>query len=720
MQFLTPLYLLGALAIGGPIAAHLIRKVSKKYVPFSSLMFLEPTPPTLKSPRHIDRWPLLLLRCLAVLLFVFAFARPFVLLPKEEQAALAEEERVLILLDASASMRRDGFWEQAVSAADQAAVGLGQGSEAALWLFGDQVQPLLSFDAFREAQAGQRQGLVSSLLDQQQPGWSGSALAAAMQAAAGHLADQAADDEARGVQPTRQRVVVISDFQQGVQALDSGAVSWPKGVDWAFETVGADGPVTNAGIAQVQPADAGDQAVIKQVRITNAAGGQGEQFAVSWANANGEPIGKPVPAYVPVGQARVFPLPETIEGDAANRLVLTGDDHAFDNHLYIGSHVVPEVTLWALGADRHDPNRGLYFLDQAVLPTADYLPTLHTTRPDQDPSLIWFAEAISPSDAEAVHALVRGGATAWVMAHDESMVLSLAAVLGQPAVAVTNVNSHQSANNQQSDAYAMLGEMNTQHAVLKPFSDPRFADFTAVRIWRHTKIDLSQVEATVLLKLDDGTPVMWSVGVGKGRVLINAFGWASSQSQLAVSTKFVPLVHSVIQTSLKQPSAPSHALVGDPVRLPAAMAGGRVTTPDGQGLVIAENSVFIQTHAPGNYQAAHRGEALRFAVNLNPQESKTTPLTQDDREASGLAPTPGSGQTLSQANSAATDAQGETSGAGASGGGLMASGEAEAGQKYWRWLIALVLGGLLIETLWAGRRAVPAASFQAVDTGGQA
>src|SRR5690606_23965635 len=40
MSFLTPLYILGALAVAAPIVFHLIRRTPKGEVPFSSLMFL--------------------------------------------------------------------------------------------------------------------------------------------------------------------------------------------------------------------------------------------------------------------------------------------------------------------------------------------------------------------------------------------------------------------------------------------------------------------------------------------------------------------------------------------------------------------------------------------------------------------------------------------------------------------------------------------------------
>ena len=47
MSFLAPLFLFGALAVAAPILFHLIRRTSREKIPFSSLMFLQPTPPRL-------------------------------------------------------------------------------------------------------------------------------------------------------------------------------------------------------------------------------------------------------------------------------------------------------------------------------------------------------------------------------------------------------------------------------------------------------------------------------------------------------------------------------------------------------------------------------------------------------------------------------------------------------------------------------------------------
>ncbi len=77
MNFLTPWFLIGGLAIAGPVVFHLIRRAARERVSFSSLMFLRPTAPRVTRRRKLEHFWLLLLRCLALLLLAAGFARPF-------------------------------------------------------------------------------------------------------------------------------------------------------------------------------------------------------------------------------------------------------------------------------------------------------------------------------------------------------------------------------------------------------------------------------------------------------------------------------------------------------------------------------------------------------------------------------------------------------------------------------------------------------------------
>ena len=116
MSLLAPLYVIGAFAIGAPILFHLIRRQPKGQVPFSSLMFLKPTPPRLTRRSRLDNWLLLLLRALALILMAIAFARPFL---RSDTLSTAEVPGRRFVLVVGASMKRDGILEQVKQQADE-------------------------------------------------------------------------------------------------------------------------------------------------------------------------------------------------------------------------------------------------------------------------------------------------------------------------------------------------------------------------------------------------------------------------------------------------------------------------------------------------------------------------------------------------------------------------------------------------------------------------
>jgi hypothetical protein len=113
MSFLAPLFLLGGLAIALPILFHLIRQTTRDRTVFSSLLFLSPTPPRLTRRSRLENILLLILRCSVLALLAFGFARPFFTKPTAASPSATGPQRLLVLIDTSASMRRAGLWDQA-------------------------------------------------------------------------------------------------------------------------------------------------------------------------------------------------------------------------------------------------------------------------------------------------------------------------------------------------------------------------------------------------------------------------------------------------------------------------------------------------------------------------------------------------------------------------------------------------------------------------------
>jgi hypothetical protein len=110
-----------------------------------------------------------------------------------------------------------------------------------------------------------------------------------------------------------------------------------------------------------------------------------------------------------------------------------------------------------------------------------------------------------------------------------------------------------------------------------------------------------------------------------------------------------------------------------------------VSTPGGKKIEVAPETSFNKTEEPGVY-VIHPGE-VSFAVNLAPEESRTSPLPLDRLTALGVplrgshAATPIDPAKIAEARRA----------------------EDESHQKLWRWLIAAAVVFLLAETVLASR-----------------
>jgi hypothetical protein len=197
-------------------------------------------------------------------------------------------------------------------------------------------------------------------------------------------------------------------------------------------------------------------------------------------------------------------------------------------------------------------------------------------------------------------------------------------------------------------------------------------------------------------KFDNGAPAVLEVPAGKGRVLVLASTWQPDDSQLALSTKFVPLLYALLEQSAGPPPVPAQYYVGDPVSLASvstdSSANRAIMAPDGSSLKMAQGETnFSQTLTPGIYQLSSGGtnQPMRFAVNLDPSESRVTPVSLDEFERLGVPMA-----TTSTSIAAETMRQAHFQNA-----------ELEKRQKLWRWLLIGTIIVLLTETWLAGRTA---------------
>ena len=695
MSFLAPFFLLGAAAIAAPILFHLIRRTSKEKQPFSSLMFLQPSPPRVTKRSKLENLLLLLLRCLVLILLALGFSRPFVSRPTEVANDPNAGRRIVIMVDASASMKREGAWDAAKSKANELLNEAGRADRVALYTFDRTASRLMTFAEWGQLPEAERAAATSGRLADASPSWSGTRLGNALITAVEALEEADSDDTAGQGNGPRE-IVLISDLQRGSDRASLQAYEWPEGVGLRIEPIKAAKP-TNAGIqlvAERQDSPRQKEENGPRVRISNAAESENEQFQVGWVEGDGlEFIGAVVDAYVPPGQSRVVQLPIAPAGVKDARIRLTGDQESFDNTIWRVERKAQNVPVIYLGSESEtDLDHPLFYLKRALQESKqekvevvqrDAQTPLAQTDLDRS-RLVVIGRAVTASEAAMLKAYTANGGAALLLLRNADDAATIGGLTD---------GAFPKAEEAEVAQYAMLGEIDFEHPIFAPFADPRFSDFTKIRYWKYRKLDLSSLsDVRIVASFDNGDPAIAEIAAGQGRLLVLASGWQPADSVLARSSKFVPLLYALLENSGAIRSVVSQVYIGDEVAFDAKPdASVSVTKPDGTAVALESGAWFTGTDLPGVYTAMVGEDLQKFAVNLSPGESKTAPIPVEDLAVHGAT------MTAPELTPEETEARKR----------LMLKSQLENQQKLWRWLVIGALFTLIAESAVAGRLTRP-------------
>lgn len=712
MSLLAPLYVLGTLAVTLPVLFHLIRRQVKDRTPISTIMFLPTSQPRLTRRSQLENLPLLLLRALALILLALAFSRPFLRSPSTAPTE-AISRRVVVLVDTSASMRREDLWDQALRQLADVTANLRPGDSIAIVSFDAEPTLRLGFDAARQLPPNSLRNQGQQLFAGEQPSWNTTDLAAALRFAAELATTEEAgavvespvtptpadEDVAVGAAKVEAQVVLISDLQSGA-ALDSlQGFAWPQDVPVEIRRVVPQyrsnawitlpGEQTSAATPS-EAAVAAKDARTFRLRVTNAADSLHSQFRLNWLTPTGS--SPPENLQVPPGQSRIVHVTQPPAG--AYAIALAGDDHDFDNLRYYAQDPPLQQTLLFVGDDPTEPRESLlYYLQRISLstPTREVVIQQHTTQDgplaelDREKiGLVVAAGTLDAATAEPLLQYVRGGGRlVYVLppAAEHAVVeSSLRLISGDDAVQVGEATVRD---------YAMLSRIDFTHPLFLPLSDPKFNDFSKIRFWAHRTVEVSPQHWKTLASFDDGWPALLEREEDAGRIWVFTAGWQPVESQLALSTKFIPLVFGWFDAAGGSTANVSPLALGAPVpeasdTVPLSVVRLAETASEREQVIQTE-----RIERPGIYQV--RGErVMTSAVNLAESESHTQPLGDDELERMGVI----LGTTIPDEVLAQTQRQ-------------LRDVELESQQRLWQWLLMGVLGLLALETWlggWLGRR----------------
>jgi hypothetical protein len=246
LAFLAPAALaaLGLAAI--PLVVHMLRRARSRRLDFPSLEFLRETPSLARRLAAPNRIVLLLLRIVTVALVALAFARPVWI------GATPSSTALVVLLDASASMRRPTAHEQALAAAREAIGSMGPRDRVCVGAFAGTVTWLSDFGRSDEALRA---------LDGYEASLAAGAPGPALTAASRLLVDEPA---------SVRRLVVISDFQRSNGPWNTASVDPSIRV----ESIRAGGGFDNAFVSSVRVEGTGERATAVVASVHASAAGR--------------------------------------------------------------------------------------------------------------------------------------------------------------------------------------------------------------------------------------------------------------------------------------------------------------------------------------------------------------------------------------------------------------------------------------------------------------
>ncbi|QDU89289.1 hypothetical protein Pla175_26780 [Pirellulimonas nuda] len=691
MSALAPLYLLGMAAVSLPLLFHLIRRTPRGEMLFSSLMFLRPSPPRLTKRSRLDNLLLLLLRGLAIALLALAFARPLF-----RQTAMVTPEdvgrqRVAVLIDTSASMRRGDLWEQAVAAVDHALADYRPQDRFAVYAFDETLRPVASYQDLAGLEPSRRRPTVARRLTQIEPTWAGTHLGQALADALASLEDMHDADNEEVAAP--RRIVLISDLQAGCRLDALSAYGWPDDAALELIPLRLDDP-TNAGLELLgqravaqRVEDARDQRL--RVRVTNAAGSKVEDFRLQWQTPAGQPLGSPIEVHTPPGESRVVRVAPPGSAGPRPQLVLRGDGFDFDNTVYYLPPAREVVRVVCLGSDDPADADGMaYYLDRAIgsdaarsAEVAHVAPGARAILEGEPPAMVVVTAPPSGTQATELRRFVeRGGLLLYVVSGEEDAA-ALGVLLEQESVEVTTVAP---------DDYALLGEIDFAHPLFSAMAGPQFNNFTQILFWKYRQLNEAALPGLgVIARFDSGDPAVLQRSAGAGRLLVMTAGWNPKDSQLARSWKFPLMLSSLIESHHRHTTFRPSYQVDQRVPLPAGIElpeSPVVTKPNGDRVPLAgDATVVLGADVPGVYRVSTRDEPAEFAVHLDPTESNTASLPQEALEQAGV-------RLSTEFDVAAEKAKMQQ----------LRDVELEGRQKIWKWLVALAIVMLIAETGLAG------------------
>jgi len=617
MWFLNPLFWLGIAAIGAPILVHLVRRTRARRIEFPALTFVRQVPQRTIRRRTFRNLLLLILRCLAILLIVIAFTRPFFTRRSAAKDSGAAGGTV-ILIDSSLSMRREQMFASAVQRAGSIIDEAPGGERLALLTFGNRYEVASRFTADKTQ--------LRSILKSLTAGWEATDYEQALRGAESLLGELKIDG--------RKRVALISDFQ--ASGWNQANASFKLSSDIQLQTfdVGGNNPTANVAVSSVDAHGVvfGQKYLENlSVQISNYSDTPRDRLAVD-LQINDQTVEKHEVS-LNSRETKVVEFTGFNLTEGANRCVIevASNDFTPDNKFYFT--IRREAPAKALIVESAARGRSDSFYLQSALNLNDALPFAFTVKTvgAADPSgvaenalvILNDSGPLSPALAASLKKFVENGGQLIVSTGPHTDANSL----NQSLPDILPATFGEAVQTKAGEGLAIT-DIKFDHPIFEVFRDS--GRLAAARVFGHLRAQ-PKPNASVLARYEDGSPALIEASTGKGRVLLFTSSLGTSWNDLPLTPVYLPLVHQMIRY-LGSREAGSWYLLGQTFRVAKDAKGDApaVDSPDGTRLtdnrLTAAGDLLVTGRQPGFYRLRYQVRPDFAAVDLNAAEGDFTKL----------------------------------------------------------------------------------------------
>ena len=658
MGFFTPWFLAGAVAVGLPIWLHLLKRHKTDPKLFPSLMFFEFRETSSVKHRRLDHILLFVLRTLMLLLLALLFASPFI---RRSAAATDGKKLTVVAIDRSFSMRDADRLDRAKNQAMQVLGSLKPGDQAQVIALAGQVQAMTQVSSDPAA----LRAAVASV----QPSDS--------RASFGELARYLRTLSEAQKMPIE--VHLASDLQKSAQppgfadlrlAPGTTLVFHPVGgvtKNWTVENVVAPRRVFDPKRVKIQAIVAGFGTPASKRTVTLLLNGRELQSKSVDVPENGrvpvEFLGLDAPYGFSKGEVRI---------DAADSLA--GDDHYY----FSTERADPRKVLF-IDDGRH-ARAELYF-KVALDSSGDGGFQLESLRPDvaATANLATYAfvvlndlSSVPQNLDSSLERYVNAGGSALVVLGPGSAVLPRVPVLDEAIQASSYAG-------REGGLFLTVTDIDSGHPALRSVDR-----FNGVKFYQ--AIHVSTAKSRVLAKLNDQTPLVLERAIGEGKVLAFTSTLDNVLNDLPIHASWVPFVaQSALYLGGGGAEQPVNLPVDSYVELRTGDGKGaaaEVLGPDGKRMLS-----LVESTKARNFALDREG----FFEVKTAAGRRSLVAVHADRRESEMAPIPAETLDLWKGTGSSDTTPG--------GGGAGAAGGADQPWGLWPYILLLLLGVAVAESV---------------------